>query len=221
MSNEELTKQREIIRGHFGLVRELEHVRIFSAFRAALNDARLVTGRNMVSGKMDESRTVTSIWLGTLCYMALLDQIGSSFKINGVTDEYSHPKIPDFKKALYRFSKPTLNEDQINALYALRCSYAHDYALINWDPSKQKYTYRFLVGVGKKRPMIKLPSEPWDGNFENRNPNTVTSINLELFGDHVERICNRLFALANADKLKILFDSAEELKHRYSYWAAK
>lgn len=220
MTQQELMKQREAIRNHFATVEELERMRKFSGFRAALNDARLVTGRNMETGKIVASRPVTSIWLGSLCYMALLNQIGTCFKIKGAQDRFTDQNISEFTKALYRFTN--LTPEEIKILYALRCSYAHDYALMNWDKRRRKYTYRFLVGVGSTGPMIEVRQSPVALHLQGRFTNDVARVNLELFGNLVEDVCSKLFALAETDDLEIdLGDKAEELSYRYSYWASK
>ncbi len=215
--------EREAIRQHLGDVQEHENKFMISGFRQALNEARTATGRNE-KGEILEEHCRTP-WLSALCYMALLDQIGSCFKRKGVPDtfprERNNGRTPDFKKTLYRFGVfEETNDDEkkekIDALYALRCSFAHDFALANRYGNT--YNYWFGVSYSSEGPMIKLPEVPCDGRFENKSRNNTTYVNLQLFGDFVENICAQLFELAERDGLEILLDDgADELIGRYWY----
>src|SRR3989304_5474784 len=95
-----------------------EGIHIFSGFVAALRDARTATGRDEFGRKVDHTKF--GCWLGVIGYMALLDQIGTCFK----PKQKSYESETSIHKALKYFSN--LSDDEIEALYALRCSFAHD-----------------------------------------------------------------------------------------------
>jgi hypothetical protein len=184
-------------------------IHVFSGFAAALSDARRVTGRNELGRKVDHTKH--GCWLGAIGYMALLDQIGTCFKPKQISHENGNP----IRKALKYFSK--LSDYEIEALYALRCCFTHDFSLHNINKKKQSLTHRFRVGVGTSTHIVTLPSVCWDGNYESKNLDDFTEINLEAFGDLVESICQQLITLANSDKLEIVLPGgSDELLYRYS-----
>jgi hypothetical protein len=193
----------------------IQGIHIFSGFAAALRDARKVTGRNINTGDK-LSGVLHGSWLGALGYMTLLDQIGKCFKPK------SKPVISDGSaifKALRYFTN--LSEDEINAIYALRNAFAHDFSLYNRHPGgNQNFTHRFMVITGTNGPLVKLPKLGWDGDYNNMIEDNCTVINLELFGDLMESICNDIFVLANSRQLEIMLSGgADELISRYSIFS--
>jgi len=206
-------------------VEVIGNFQIFSGFRQGLSEARTVTGRNE-KGEIVNDEKPLKPWLGTLGYMALLDQIGTCFRRKGVEDAGRH--IPhDFKKALYRFGKFEASDDKgkiIDALYALRCSFAHDSALLNCTPAGG-YNYRFSVVWETNGKMVSLPMQDWDKGFSpgHHYPERMTKVSLKLFVDFAEDICSTLFELADRDELEICFgvDAAAELTGRYLYSSPK
>lgn len=212
--------ETEAIKRHLGDVEAIGNFQIFSGFRQGLNEARTVTGRNE-KGEIVNDEKPLKPWLGALGYMALLDQIGTCFKQKGVADDFGDVK--KFKAALYRFGKFEASDDKgkiIDALYALRCSFAHDFALLNCTPAG-KYNYRFSVVWETEGKMVSLPIQDWDKGFSpgHHYPERMTIVNLKLFVDFVEDICSTLFELADKDELEICFspDGAAELTGRYLY----
>jgi hypothetical protein len=186
-----------------------ERIHVFSGFAAALSDARKATGRDDLGRKVDHTKH--GCWLGAIGYMALLDQIGTCFK----PKQKSYENANSIRKALKYFSN--LSDDEIEALYALRCCFAHDFSLHNINREKQSRTHRFRVGVGASAPIVALPSVRWDENYQSKNQDNFTAINLEAFGDLVESICHQLLILASSDDLEIVLPGGSgELLHRYS-----
>lgn len=188
-----------------------EGIHVFSGFAAALGDARKITGRNEIGNKVDHTKH--GCWLGAIGYMALLDQIGTCFK----PKRKSHENGNSIRRALKYFSN--LSDDEIEALYALRCCFAHDFSLHNINKEKPSRTHRFRVGVGASTHIVTLPSLHWDGNYESKSLDDFTLINLEAFGDLVESICEQLSTLAKSDELEIVLPGgSDELLHRYSIY---
>ncbi len=192
-----------------------------SAYRRALRDARIATGRNPADGEKT-NEFLHGNWLGALGYLSLLDQIGTCFKpINMVKSEGRNSII----KALNCFSD--LDKQESFALFALRCSFAHDFSLFNIpsekDRDKELLTHHFTVGIGNEFPLVYLPFRLWSGKHEDRNKYNKTFVNLEKLGDLVEEICGKIQALADSGQLGfVLKGESDELIYRYNaIWSEK
>jgi hypothetical protein len=192
----------------------------FSGFCGALKDARKMTGRNIITGEKDSSNTFGHLgsWLGIIGYLSLLDQIGICFKrVNGPVLEANKSGII---KALKNFSP--LNDSEINAIYALRNSFAHDFSLQNIHPRKVELTHHFNVNNSPTEPLTNLPIEAWDGKMETKSSNNITKINLQVLGDTVESLVTNLITLNNTGEIEIiLIGGKEELVNRYSFVTGK
>lgn len=179
----------------------------YSSFVAALRDARAATGRNLETGVLeDEPRSGN--WLGALGYMALLDQIGKCFRSRGVSCS-KHP----VRAALECFAGSS--DTEAAAVYALRCSFAHDYALVNRreDPLLQ---HHFQVNQDETGPLVALPKTAWDGKLGNRNANNRTVVNLRALGDVTEQVVATIREMADrAELVLVLPGGADELFARY------
>jgi hypothetical protein len=183
---------------------------IYSSFAAALRDAREATGRDVDTGDKKPGRSHGN-WLGAIGYMILLDQIGSCFKRKG-REEVRRNRI---YRALSYFTN--LNDKEKSALYALRCAFAHDFALYNVHPKgNADLTHVFKLVVGNSHSLVTLPSNPWNEDFRNKPAGTETIINLEKLGDEVEKICQTIFNLAYTNELEVVLgDGSDELISMY------
>ena len=191
----------------------------FSGFCGALKDARKMTGRNIETGAKDNSNSFGHLgsWLGTIGYLSLLDQIGGCFKrINGPIIQVNKSNII---KALKNFS--SLNDNKIDAIYALRNSFSHDYSIQNIG-SRPGLIHHFLVDNSSTNPAIILPQQNWDGIITNKTPQNVTYINLQALGDIVEDIILNLIRLVDNDEVEIILAGGkDELIARYSFVTGK
>jgi hypothetical protein len=178
----------------------------------ALRNIRLITGRDEETG-IASSDGYLSNWLGAIGYFAILDQIGKCYR----------PKIKDkiitnissIKKALIYFTP--LSNEEINAIYALRNAFMHDFSLLNKDDTKN--FHHFGVYAENTEKTIILPKHKWDGNIISRNQTNLTIINLQAFGDLVENIYKSLLELNSANQLSLDLDGGEtELKARYIFY---
>ncbi len=184
----------------------------FSGFNRCLKESREVTGRDPENGTMTYPEKQGS-WLGAVGYMALLDQIGSCFKPRGVTT------IPGntIKKSLGYFS--ALNNQEIDALYALRCAFTHDFSLYNINQNNSSLTHCFSVGIFSNQSVVTLPQEQWNKDYNNTHARYKTVINLAAFGNLVESVCAKLVDLFCSDQLDIaLAGGSDELLQRYSLY---
>jgi hypothetical protein len=210
-----LMPESEALKLHFSNLTETKDFTFFSGFTAALRDARKFTKRNQDNGTKltGDAFGDHGSWLGTIGYLSLLDQVGKCFKplnsnlltLNAIT------------KALKYFT--ALTDKEIDAIYALRCGFAHDFSLFNLNPNNPSLTHYFLVNQGIQTPVVTLPQILWDGNHSNKTPQNVTIINLEALGDLVENIVKKLKQMTNDNELEVtLQDGSDELIHRYSFY---
>jgi len=210
MNLDNLTKEK-VIKYHLSLKTKLdENVDVFSSLVALLRDCRELTGRNTETGKRNHShdKDKSDNWLGAIGYLTVLDQIGKCYRLTKKEQITNNSII----KALKYFSD--LDEDEIFAIYALRCSFAHDYSLFNINTNKKGFTHHFTVtGHGYHR-IINLPSKPWDGDFGNRKVDNMTVINIPLLTDLIEDIINKLKSFIHSGELELEI-SPQEIKDRY------
>ena len=184
---------------------------IFSSFTIALSEIRKTTARDLKTGKRINHYESNS-WLGAIGYMSLLDMLGSCLK--------PISKSETDKRAIVRILKyfANLSDEEISALYALRCAFTHDFSLYNINFKDQELMHNFVIRFGSNHSAIELPKKYWDGKFENRSDDNQTIVYLEKFGDIVEDICKTIILLAKDDKLEIaLKGGVAELINRYTF----
>jgi len=191
-----------------------------SSLVAVLRDARGTTGRYLVSGRVNVKRQQRAgCWLGALGYMVMLDQIGECFR--PADADSPSAGTPDFIKALTYFADEVRDPER-QALYALRCCFAHDYSLVNIPAGRgaldRQRLHHFLLDAEETGPLVTLPGTPWDGNLARRPRYTATRVNLRSLGDLGEAVYTRLRHLHENQELRIaLPGGAAELRARYAF----
>ena len=188
----------------------------FSTFSAVVRDARQMTGRNLTTGLVeDESRA--SSWLGALGYLVMLDQVGQCFRPTTRPREAAHPS--NVAKALTYFA-PKLGDDEILAIYALRCAFVHDFGLSSWGtiPHATGLTHRFRLIANATSPLIELPATPWNGDLTGASlRRSQTIVNIRALGDLAESIVETVQARQRAGLLEIELPSGiNELFARFA-----
>ncbi len=218
MSSNIMPEQQAIL-AHLTNLSQGQIITYFSGFVAALRDARKFTKRNQDNGQKltDDSCGDHGSWLGTIGYLSLLDQIGKCFKPRATAMINGENSI---SKALKYFATH-IPDAEVDAIYALRNAFAHDYSLYNINANRPFYTHHFTVIQSPMHPLVRLPQTQWDGNIANKTQANLTVANLEALGDTVEQICSRLLQLANNNDLEVtLAGGSDELVQRYSFYAA-
>jgi hypothetical protein len=212
MANQTIS-EAEAIKNHFREPYKKGGMIFFSGFSGALMEARHAAYRREDGTKMPNLKH--GGWLAAIGYFALLEQIGNCFRPKE-TDIQVHGNENGIKKALKLFSR--LSKEEIDALYALRCAFAHDFSLSNVKAEGSKHLHHFRVTEGTVTPLVLFPKEEWDGSYQDIKPETTTTVNLELFGDMVEELISRLMEMSQKDRLTIaLKGGADELEKRYSF----
>jgi hypothetical protein len=180
-----------------------------SCFNALLGDARHAAGRDTTGTLVRRSET---LWLGATAYLVLLDQIGKTFTLAGFPVDQSRPAI---NRALACFTD--LDSASIEALYALRCSLAHDYSLAS--PSKRpERMHLFRLTDDGYTPLVTFPKEPWPNDYSVvRGHDTL--VNLRKIGDLVEGVVDRLRREHADDRLRLHPElSLVEFETRYGLY---
>jgi len=185
-----------------------------SSLVAGLRTSRQIAGRNVDTGVADGANTCGYLgsWNGAMGYITILDQIGKCYRPD------SKPKnttsAASIKKALEYFT--TLGTAEINAIYALRNAFFHDFSLLNKDNTTNYH--RFKVDNHPTNPVVVLPSHPWDGNINNFSAANETYVNLKTLSDLVESIYQQLLTLESTGHLILdLPGGDQELLARYIF----
>jgi hypothetical protein len=175
-------------------------VTILSTFWAALRDARQATGRNAESGDVIDPPRLGS-WLGAVGYLCLLDQIGSTVRPRQAAAGPDRGSGNSISRALEHWTSCTVDERA--ALYALRCSFAHDFGLLN--PSAHP-RLRQAFHLREDGPLVTLPAKRWDGSYPVTR-DVATTVNLREVGDLVEQIQARVRDAHRDSRLQLALKS--------------
>jgi hypothetical protein len=184
-----------------------------STFKLALIEARTLTGRDLTTGAATNGGTST-LWAGTAVYFILLEQIGRSLRPKTGRALTNKRKEYEIEQAVRQFLPRKTSERQRNAVYALRCAFAHRYALINLN-YKPEYQHVFRLTDDAAEPLIGWPRTPWNGKIRDAKAATSTTVNLIKIGDLCEDVVRSARQHAIRGTLRSLL-SAEELQRTYS-----
>ncbi len=182
-----------------------------SSLVLALKKSRIITARDENTGIPDPNAKCgsTGNWIGAMGYITILDQIGDCYHPSTKTKITSN--ISGIKKALSYYTSFTSQE--INAIYALRNAFFHDFSLLNMYPG---YFHRFKVDDHPTKPVVILPAQPWNGQINSFNNNNETYINLKKLGDLGEEIYKNLISFNSQGQLILdLPGGTAELLARY------
>ena len=189
----------------------------------ALNDARKITGRDIISGEyqlniFESGNTLFNPYsfIGIVNYLLILDMIGEIFEIS----TFSTNKHNNIYKALKQFS--LLKNDDIDTCIAIRNSLAHNYGLINIPKDTKEYStkrHKFVLDNQPNPPLIEYPHEGqgWIGNFNDKSESSSTTIGYIKICDLVEEVYINLKTKAEEGLVLLaLNQNIEELKARFT-----
>lgn len=165
-----------------------------SSFMALVSDARRVAWREQTSGELiggpAERLAQGAIWAGSLLYLVLVDQIGNCFRNPDRTVPFDKR---EFFRGMQHFADPTPPPEELFALYALRCSFAHRYSAANLGEGRDAVSlhHRFQLLWEPETALIGGLDDgvEWDGKY-NRAALTarITRVNLYAVEEMVERM---------------------------------
>jgi len=189
-----------------------DKLQFFSSLYKGLVDCRAATNRDIETGEKIPSKDYDS-WVGALGYLSLIELIGTCFTKKDLSQQPSDKATP-FIHALETFGG--LTREEISALYALRCAFAHDFSLYNVHRSNPDLTHYFQLLVDVDAPLLQSARKPWDGDYRRTPQECATLVGLPRIGDLVEDIYASLQRLAKSGDLEIrLTGGAMELTDRY------
>jgi hypothetical protein len=190
-------------------------VAVVSCFWAALRDARNTTGRDEETGAVT-SEGNTGTWLGAVGYLALLDQIGSAVTMRRTTRRLRGE--PDIVRALREFSPSHLTRRDLDALYALRCSLAHDFSLFNEGQGARarEKDFHFGLHTDPKALLIEHAWRRWSVDYATPSEHNQTWVNLRALGDLAEGCAANVERAFRTGRLRARIP-ADDLLIRYSF----
>jgi hypothetical protein len=164
------------------------NVRIQSTLAALLGECRSVTNRDAVGEVLP--RAHAGSWLGAIGYLSLLDQVGSAVR-------HRHPPstpagATTVEQALADFG--SCSGADATTLYALRCSLAHDYSLVNIGEARaaaRRRTLHHVFTLTQGAPqLVQRPVHAWGGTRPNTGGTTV--VDVRRLGDLVEEVIRQV-----------------------------
>jgi hypothetical protein len=194
--------------------------RRYSSLILGLRDARLITNRDVETGKVSfktNAPLMPDNWAGTIVYLIILELIGTCFKPKHSPNSTDNA----IYCALRYFS--SLSDNEARAIESLRHSFAHNYGLINIQRNKKTQniianrTHHFQLTADPNGKVITERQEFWNGDFKSRKNKNTTKINIWLLGDLVEDVFKNLVlenAKGNIDL--VLSKGLDELKAKYT-----
>ncbi len=181
-----------------------------SSFNTALREARGLTGRNPLSGRVDDASRC-GCWAGALVYLVLIEQIGDAVRRRGVParEDFFRTALWHFPGELGESSDPA---GDISALWALRACFAHSYSLVN--VTKRRI---FQLDQAPDTPLVTQPQTPWDGKvdpFVMSLPEHHTVVGLRRLGELGESVVQDLRDLQAAGDVEIAAPTRNKRKGR-------
>lgn len=188
----------------------------FSTFSAVVRDARQATGRHLDTGEVEKA-DLAGNWLGTVAYLIFLDQIGDCFEPDPIPRQPAE-NTGAIVRALTYF-EPALSDDDILAIYALRCALIHDYNLVNFGKGKQadRLHHRFVLVNSKSMPLVERPPVAWDGQLGSSTYRMQTQVNVRRVGDLGESVLTWVQRVHAERRLRVTLPGGiDELAARFS-----
>lgn len=182
-----------------------------STFNLALSDARKLMGRDTTTGRPDPAvQTPFSSWGGIVLYLVLLEQIGKSLRpLHGRPAKSEKP----LETAIRQFAPGATTKKDRQALYGLRCAFAHEFGLVNDRKGPYQRVFR-LYPYGLRR-MVVPPRRIWNGKMATASRTTATRVDLSQVADLAEQVVDGVRRSAQRGELRSRSDLAE-LKKRFT-----
>lgn len=194
----------------------------FSCLKIAINDARKLTGRNILSGDNELNILISThdifnpnSFIALINYLLILDLIGEVFGLKGFTTK----KNNNIYKALKQFA-PTISEKDIETIIALRNSLAHNYGLVNIPKSETENStkrHKFILLHFESSFLIKYPTTIWNGDFKEKSEDKSTQISTTKLIELIEQSYKNLVKASEDNEIELkLSGGIEELKSRFT-----
>jgi hypothetical protein len=227
--NRRRREERAIFRFVFLLNATAEGETFISSFRAAIREARTLTGRDEETGvpkRQAGERVPPTDGSGALVYLIVLELIGSTLRPQGRRAWRHDGRLrktqePKVARAL-RYFAPAMTPQQRGAMVALRNSFAHNFGLTNRRPADRQHRFWLVDSAGD--PLIKFPARRWNGKYGAASRGGPTIVSLRALGDLVENVVAEVERAARAQELRLANGvTADELGTAYGFriWEPK
>lgn len=183
----------------------------YSCLMIALQDARKITGRDIINGKINndilengQSFLNPYSFIGVVNYLLILELIGDIFRLKTFTTN----KKSNIYKALKQFSI-LRNDNDIDTIIALRNSLAHNYGLINIPYNIKEYPtklHKFTLINDNTTDLIKYPIQKWNLDYSNKSDDTSTQISVIKLQELIESVYKKLIIEIEKDKVELALD---------------
>lgn len=165
----------------------------FSTIITALKSARFLCSNGLLSDKYRKDEIIDFIFekglyhsnaqAGILLYLIFLDQVGIIFKPKNEKEiKASRNRGSEIKRTLRYFS--SLDNSEISIIRNLRNSLSHNLGLATTS-------YKFTLSIENSSVIIK-DGKKWNGNFNDKNDETQTTIYVQNLIELAENIYEKL-----------------------------
>ncbi len=199
-----------------------------SSFIMALKSARYCMGRDIETGKSfdDEAGGIPAVYamrdvivdnwmfdearfMGMTMYLILLDQMGCVFALK---DKIADRNESGVKYALECFSN--MSKDECDAIYALRCTLAHNFGLAT--ETRRGKAYKFILSFDVNSPFVSLPAKEWNRDYSDKSDETSTTIGIYALCNEIESVVNKIYDAYERGNLKFKADDINEVTSRFT-----
>lgn len=134
-----------------------------------------------------------------------MDQVGTAVKLRPrgrPPNPKNYNQVP-IARCLRSFAPRALTERTIQALYALRCSLAHNFSLFNEGKGNwaKELTFHFGLRADDSSPLVQHATRRWEGVPGAARRSTRTWVNLEALGDLAEGCAENVIKAFDAGQL--------------------
>lgn len=195
----------------------------FSCLFRAITDARILNGRDPITGKYKghilgcEKNNLylgPNSFIGLISYLLILDMIGEIFRLK--TEKKS--KKSKIYLALNQFANG-LREKDIYTIVALRNSLAHNYGLVNIPDNREHYEnsrHKFSLMNFENESLIEYPTKKWEGNFSDKEIESSTIISVPKLIEQIESVYSELIFQIESNNVSLNLSDKEELYSRFT-----
>jgi hypothetical protein len=134
-----------------------------------------------------------ALWLATIGFLIVVEQIGHTVSMPATAGTDREGSRSAFLAACTDFGAGTVDQDDADVLYSVRCALAHEYGLRSVPKNKNKEPFLFAyLGGG---PLIQMRTVAWDGTAAGVTREATTQIGLNSVCDYVEDLVARVRTL--------------------------